>query len=548
MTLTPSPQTSKIADQVMATLKRYGVEYVFGIPGNDVLELLRASKEQGMRFVLGKSEPSCAFMADAIWQLTGKPAVLITALGPGISNALSGIAGALQERSALIILSGDAAHGGQGIYTHQIIDHLALARPVTKYAQALNPLRAGQQTALAADLALAFPPGPVLLNISADDSRARAVDGQSFFAPRQPQAALMAAPQAALLRQQLASAHNPLALIGRGALLGKHTATATRQWVSEWKLPAITTFKAKGVIDERSSASLGALGLSPVVDALQLEVISQADLLVLIGFDPIELRDGWIDAWDQEKKVISLDWGSLHHRQFALGIEIHGDLPGLLQQTLPQQRIADQQSRLQEWQLHRERQQALLHVPRTETAISPAALLLQIDQSMQSDWQLTVDVGAHRILANHVLHCHRPNQLLQSNGFCCMGYALPAAIAAALVNPQRPTVAIIGDGCLLMSLGELALAAEHDLPLVVVVLNDAHLSLIQLKQQKAGLPAYGTNFSAPRFDQIATGFGARGVFVDRLDAFTEAFSTAITSRQFTLIDVRIDPAEYLQQM
>jgi acetolactate synthase-1/2/3 large subunit len=542
------PQTSKVADQVMATLKRYGVEHVFGIPGNDVLELMRASKEQGMRFVLGKSEPSCAFMADAVWQLTGKPAVLITALGPGITNALSGIAGALQERSALIVLSGESGHANQGIYTHQIVDHLALARPVTKDAQQLNPHRAGQQTALAADIALAYPPGPVLLNISADDSRAAALAGQPDYAPRHSRPSLLPEAEASALRQQLAAAHQPLALIGRTALLGEGSAAACRQLLEAWGLPVMTTFKAKGVVDEHSLASLGSFGLSPVLDTLQQAVIDQADLLLLIGLDPIELRDGWIDAWGQDKTVISLDQGEQQHRQFPRGIEIRGDFPRLLQQLQPAQARDVSAARLQQWQAHRQQLEDRLQPHPIRHGISPAALLRAIDQQLQPDWQLSVDVGAHRILANHVLHCHRPNQLLQSNGFCCMGYSLPAAIAAGLCCPQYTSIAIVGDGCLLMSLGELALAAEHGLPLVVVVLNDAHLSLIQLKQQKAGLPPYGTDFMAPRFDLIATGFGARGIRVETIGDFADALASAVQSRQLTLIDARIDPAEYPTQM
>src|SRR5260370_34240522 len=143
----------KIADTVACTLRAYGVRFAFGIPGNDVLEITRACEEAGITFVLAKSEPAAAFMADAVYQLTGAPAVLIAALGPGLANAISGIAGALMERSAMIVLSGEAATRQAGIYTHQVFDHVALARPVTKYAANLNPERAAQQLAKALDIA-----------------------------------------------------------------------------------------------------------------------------------------------------------------------------------------------------------------------------------------------------------------------------------------------------------------------------------------------------------------------------------------------------------
>ena len=161
---------------------------------------------------------------------------------------------------------------------------------------------------------------------------------------------------------------------------------------------------------------------------------------------------------------------------------------------------------------------------------------------------MTVDVGAHRILANHVLRCRTPGQLLQSNGLGCMGYALPAAIAAQLVHPERPVVAMLGDGCMLMTLGELAIAAERKMPLVIVVLNDAKLSLIALKQDKMKMAPRGVDFESPDFAKIASGFGARGIYVDALPAFEEAFGEALSSRRLTVIDAAIDPAEYWEQM
>jgi acetolactate synthase-1/2/3 large subunit len=137
----------KIADTVARTLKAYGVRYAFGIPGNDVLETIRACEEAGIEFVLAKSEPAAAFMADAVYQLTGVPAVLVPALGPGLANAISGIAGALMERSAMIVLCGEMATAQHGVYTHQVFDHVAAALPITKWAERLNPALAAQQVA-----------------------------------------------------------------------------------------------------------------------------------------------------------------------------------------------------------------------------------------------------------------------------------------------------------------------------------------------------------------------------------------------------------------
>ena len=535
----------KIADALAATLKAYGAQWAFGIPGNDVLETVRACEEAGIGFVLGKSEPSCAFMADAVYQLTGKPAVLIPALGPGISNAMSGIAGAMQERSAIAVLCGEMASNRMGIYNHQVFDHVALARPVTKYAENLNPKRAAQQMAKALDIALAYPAGPVFLNVPSDFNREDAAKEEPR-GPAQRAVTMLSVHSADKLRGRLSAAKRPLALVGRGALIGE-TPAAFRKFAESWKLPFFTTYKAKGIVEESHGLSLGSVGLSPVVDAENLALIKEADCLVLVGFDPIELRDAWLDAWPQTLTVICIDWAALNHRIFPVGEEALGDVPAILGQLAPQAPPKG------EWKpaSFADLRAKVAHIVRPRTSakgISPAALFHAVSAQAKDDWIMTVDVGAHRILANHVVQCRVPGQLMQSNGLGCMGYAVPAAIAAQLVHPEKPVVAMLGDGCMLMTQGELALAAERELPIVVVVLNDAALALIKLKQSKMNMSPRATDFKSPDFAKIAEGFGAKGVRVETIEAFGKALAEAVASRRFTLIDAQVDPSEYWEQM
>lgn len=530
------------ADAIAGTLRAYGAEFAFGIPGNDVLELIRACEEAGIRFVLAKSEPSAAFMADAVYQVTGKPSVLIPALGPGLANAISGIAGALQERSAVIVLGGEMATKQMGIYTHQVFDHVALATPATKWAATLNASRAAQQTAKALDIALGFPAGPVLLNCPADYSRA-ASDEPSLTPPRRLPATIdeTAAKSA---KEILGKARRPLALVGRGAI-PDGVSTPLKAFCESWGMPVLASYKAKGALDEHHKLSLGSVGLSPIVDAETMKIVEASDLLVLVGFDPIELRDAWIDAWPASKPVLSLDWGSLSHRMFPTGTEAFGDLPSLLTRltggpasTWPADQLASYRAKVAE-----------IVRPRTPAkGLSPAGVFKAVSERVRPDWRMTVDVGAHRILANHALLCRAPGQLIQSNGLCHMGYALPAAIGAALARPGAPVVALIGDGSLLMSLGDLAVMAEHRLPIVVVVLDDQALALIKLKQAKMQMAPRAVDFEGPRFDQLAKGFGIDGVRVEAQGDFDKAFEAAVKSGRPTVIDAVVDPAEYWEQM
>ena len=444
----------------------------------------------------------------------------------------------------MIVLTGEMATQQAGIYTHQVFDHVALAKPVTKYAAALNPARAGQQVAKALDIANSFPPGPVLLNIPADQARGPSAEPRRFEPPRRLHT-IPAPANIERLREILDRAERPLALVGLGALRGEAPA-AFESFVRTWNMPFLATYKAKGVVSERDPLCLGAVGLSPVVDAHNLALVAEADALVLVGFDPIELRDAWLDAWPAEKPCLTIDWGALEHRVFPLGDELLGDVPAILHALgeggrpahWPRERLAAHHRAIAEVVRPRER----------KNAISPAALFEAVSRRIRPDWTLTVDVGAHRILANHAIACVTPGQLLQSNGLGHMGYAVPAAIAAALVRPDRPVVALVGDGCLLMTLGEIALAAELDLPIVLVVLNDDALSLIKLKQAKMQLEPRAVDFRSPRFDALAAGFGAVGRRAENLTAFEAAFDEAIASRRLTIIDAVVDPSEYLEQM
>jgi acetolactate synthase-1/2/3 large subunit len=540
----PSSEVNSVADVIAQTLRRYGARFAFGIPGNDVLESVRACEEAGIEFVLAKSEPSAAFMADAVYQLTGAPAVLIPALGPGIANAISGIAGAWMERSAVAVLCGEMATRNLGVYNHQVFDHVALCRPVTKYAEQLNPQRAGQQMTKALDIALTWPAGPVLLNIPADVNKAKAADVAQ--GPREQLPVCLPVAAVEQLRGLLASATRPLALIGRGAI-HLDTANAVAAFVHAWRLPFFATYKAKGVIDEHDALCLGSVGLSPVVDAINLRAVAEADLLLLIGFDPIELRDAWVDAWPADKPCITLDWAPSNDRIFPRGCEAYGTLGAMLQQLAPAGQTGADWPAGSLAAIRRD----VAHVLRPRApagAISPAALFHAVDRRNRADWVMTVDVGAHRILANHVLRCRTPGQLLQSNGLGCMGYAVPAAIAAQLVHPGRTVVAMLGDGCMLMTQGELAVAAERGLPLIIIVLNDAKLSLIALKQDKMGMASRGVNFQPPDFAGIAQGFGAHGIRVVSLVEFEAAIDAALGARRLTVIEAMVDPAEYWEQM
>src|SRR5258706_7182312 len=510
---------SAVADRIAETMRAYGISKAFGIPGNDVLELIRACDAVGIEFVLAKSEPSAAFMADAFAQVTGAPAVCIFALGPGLANGVSGVAGALMERSPVLFLGGEMAANRRQIYNPQVFDHVALMTPVTKYAAELNPERAAQQVARALDIATSHPQAPVFLNAPADATRRPT--GEAAPAKPEPRVSgVLASGEAGALSRQLNRAKRPVAMIGRGVLAANENGVV-RRFLEHYQVPFFATYKAKGIVQEAHELCLGSVALSPVIDDLSLKLVREADLGLLIGFDPDQLADAWLDAWVEGQTVISLDWAAQNHRIFPRGQQYVGDLLAILEQ------LADTEGRRRSgWDGERidAYKRAVAHVVRpreTKDLVSPAALFRAVSGRVDRNVLMTIDVGAHRILANHVIECLTPGQLIQSNGLGCMGYAIPAAVGASLAAPGKSVVAMLGDGCALMSLGEIPLVAKLQLPVTMIVLNDASLALIELKQAKLQLGHRGVTFKSPDFAMLARGFGIEGQRVSTLRAFEE---------------------------
>ena len=532
------PQTDTLAMQLARSLYARGTRHAFGMPGGVLLGLLEAFRQTGIEFVLVRHEGAAGFMADVCSQLTGAPGVCVGTLGPGMTNLVSPIAGAHLERSPVLAITGQIGSALLGSYTHQILDHVALMKPITRHAVCLDANDPAAQIDHALAAMNAGVPGPVLIDVPAElwDAQVRPL-APRVVVPKVvvPSADLSAA--GALLSQ----AKRPVIAVG---VLGLNAAVAQAVTALSHAhgAPVITTYRAKGAIDESDPWSAGAFGLSPVVDRAQQGLLETADLLIAVGLDPVELRPQWLPGWPADLSMISVSASTdiLHPVAVSLGGAIPSAIEGLR---------ASAQGSLSVWTEGEIGAHKLQWAAAFDDGPSgPAATIAAVAAGMGASALCAMDVGAHRITASHVWQCTAPFQQVQSNGFSSMGTGLPGAIAAKLCHPDRPVVALTGDMGLWMVLGELGVIQERKMDLVVVYLADSSLSLIALKQERMALPSHGVGFENPDVRSLAAAFGGTGHTVSGAVAVEQCVAAAVVAGGLQIIEAVIDPAPYREQM
>lgn len=523
------------ADLLAARLAVHGATQAFGIPGGEVLALVDALERAGIRFRLARHENAAGFMAEGFWHATGALPVLVATLGPGVANAVNVIANAQQDRVPLIVVTGCVDAALAESYTHQVFDHQAVLRPLVK---ASFRAAAGTEDLVvekAVALAQRGRPGPVHIDLPISVAEACASRRLPALVPTAPAAIPVDLEPA---RQWLARARKPLVIAGLD-LLGASGAAALDTFLTATGAPLLTTYKAKGLVPENDPRVVGAIGLSPKADAIVRPLVEAADLIVLAGYDPIEMRQGWRHPWPTDKPVIDIVAEQVLHGMHTSGLLLEGDVAAILdalgQDHQPAPAWPDGEP-----ERARERFRVAFDAP---SSWGPHTVFETLRAVAPAGTVATVDSGAHRILLSQVWACDHPRGLLQSTGLCTMGCALPLATGAAL-GSGRPTLCFVGDAGLEMVLGELATLRDLGLPIVIVVLVDAALGLIALKQKQMGLPRAGVDFAASDFAAIARAMGGSGVTVADRETLAREAAAAFARPGFSLIACRIDAAAY----
>jgi acetolactate synthase-1/2/3 large subunit len=523
-----------VADHVVAAAAARGAKRIWGVPGGgSSLDLIAAAAPAGLDFVLCRHEGSAAMMAIADAELTSAPGIVLTTKGPGLSNAANGVSCATLERTPLLLVTDGFTPAQTGWITHQVFDQrLATAAYVKAHARCEGDDPVAELEHLL-DSATAHPRGAVHLDLT---SAAAKRPARPF---RRDPTPILPLPDLTQVRALLHGARRPVIVLG---LEATEAAPEARRLAESLGCPVLVTYKAKGVIADAHPLHAGIF----TGGTLEAQVVGAADLILLVGADPVEFI---LQPWRYTAPVaeVAARPYPVHYTPVAAGA--YGPIAPIVAALADDAPL----SRWTEAEIagHRNAMRNALAWPAGGGGVAPPRIVQMVGEAAARagrDPRATVDAGAHMFSATAFWPCSRPRDLLISNGLATMGFALPAGIAAALHDPARGAVAFTGDGGLMMCVAELATAVDHAARLVTVVFNDGALSLIDVKQQERQLPSAGVRWGRADFAMVAEGFGARGFRAQDEAGLAAALDAAFAHDGPSLVDVQVDPAGYMQQL
>lgn len=527
------------ADLLAKTLAANGCKRAYGIPGGEVLAIIDAFDRVGIEFLLVKHENSGGFMAEGSWHADGFPPVLVATIGPGVSNAVNVVANAMQDRVPLIFVTGCVDTAEAETYTHQVFDHGKMLDEITKASFLATPKTCGLIAQKAVSIALEPQQGPVHLDFPVSVAEGEAEELVDLAPVPVP---VIHPNQDALFEdavEKLENAENPIAIAGVDAV-NENAGAQITEFCRKFNIPLIATYKAKGLLDEADELSLGGAGLSPKADTLLLPLLEQSDCVLLLGYDPIEMRIGWRNPWTQDKTVIEICPVLRTHGMHSVSHTIRSSVvTGLAA-------ISDRMSKTRSSppQSATDTRKELRSVFSADSEFGPDRVFATLRDVLPAETVATADSGAHRILISQMWDCPTPRTLLQSSALCTMACAVPLAAGYKLASPSTPVIAFVGDAGLEMGLGELATLREHKIPILIGLLVDESLTLIEMKQRASQRPNLGVDFTGSDFPALATAMGGHGVWIDDAESLRAEATDALSRDCFTVLACRIGRKSY----
>lgn len=528
------------AQVVAQTLSELSVDRAFGLPGGEILDLVDAFRAVDIEFVLTRDETTAAFMADVTGQIQRRPSVCVSTLGPGALNMALGVANAYLDRSPVIAITAAIAESARPYATHQNLNLNAIYRPFTKLSLTLDGENTAERMRYAHGIAAQQRMGPVHIALPSDVARSpdRNRGSGTGLGLEEPPRVERSDVDIREIAAAIRGARRPILLLGID-LDPREDRGIVERFVSKLGVPFFVTPKAKGILPEDHPLFAGVCA-GVAADKVVLEFLGRSDLLVGIGFDPVESDK----LWHRTLKLVSVGPASIAAGAYMPELECVGDINELLSALCEMDLGRDEWSESELGRFRDRMVEVLRPSEELKTSLSPYEVTQRLRELLPRDTIHVTDVGSVKFVTSQAWKTYEPLTFFTSNGLSSMGYGLPGAMAAKLLFPDRTVLCTTGDGGFGMTLSELETCVRHGLGVITVVYNDSGLSLIRVVQEYRGYPNYGVDFSAVDFRVAAEAFGAWGAHVETLEELGVAVSEGLRMRRPVVLDVAIDPAEY----
>ncbi len=532
------------AELLVRCLEEEGIEYIFGVPGEENAAFMIALEKSGsIRFILTRHEQGAAFMAEAYGRLTGNPAGALGTLGPGATNLITGVADSNMDRAPMLVLTGQGSTTRLHKESHQIMDVVAMFEPVTKWGTTiLEPSTVPEIVRKAVRVARTEKPGAVHIELPEDIA-----DEETDRQPMTPRRFRRPVPDDKIVNQafdMLETSKRPVIIAGNGCIR-RRASKQLRIFCEKTGIGVISTFMGKGAVDMDADYCLftAGLGTKDVVN----RAIDDADLVIALGFDMVEYHPHIWNA-DKTNRILHIDFLPAEiDEHYHPETEVVGDLAHTL--WMLNERIDERSLPAYDFTMQREVRATMLEEfaehrkDRTSGSIRPQKALWDARKVMGPHDIVLSDVGAHKMWIARHYHCHEPNTCLIPNGFCSMGFALPGSIGASLVHPDRRILAICGDAGFMMNVQEMETARRLDANIVVMVWADNAYGLISWKQDTHFGHHTDLSFGNPDWKMLADAFGWHGHYVTESADLRKTLETAFDENGPSLVVIPIDYRE-----
>lgn len=532
----------RVAELLVKCLEHEGVEYIFGVPGEENLDIMDALRDSPIDFIVTRHETSAAFMAGTYGRLTGKPGVCLATLGPGATNLLTGVANSNMDHCPIVAITGQAGLDRQHKISHQYYDLVSIYEPVTKWNTQIKTGEIVPEVVRKAfQVASQDKPGATHIDLP-EDIAGMEIDGSplNIFSHSQSEASEEVIQGA---KQLIEQSKNPLILAGNGITRG-NAADALRTFVEAQQIPVVHSFMGKGAVSWENNLSLLTAGLGGK-DYISCG-FEGADLILSIGFDIAEYPP---ENWNPDGKtpILHIDTEEAEtDENYPVKLNVIGNIRKNIEKlnhaTTAQKRDLNWVTNLRKKAL--EELEAIKSD--SEYPVKPQKIISDLRDVLKEDDIVISDVGAHKMWMARMFHCYQPNTCLISNGLASMGIAVPGAIGAKMAFPNKTVVAVCGDGAFQMSGMELETAKRLNLPIIVLLWRDEGYGLIEWKQLNKFKRSAYIKFTNPDFEKLAEAYGFEAIAITKTEELKPALEKAVKMNKPVFIDCPVDYKENMK--